>query len=310
MKYEKTSHRCPSPRALSNAFSQSAGDAIVRHLDDCESCRTQWSRWEALVDDARALAAAQLSARAFEDGRAALLVRAEAEAAVQHGGQEANRWPWAIGMVAAAILVFVLWAPQPDRWVERGDASNVERAWPEPPLAPIEAPAAVSDAPVPRVAVADQNPLRSPKLRTRPKPPGTPAPKAKPTQAVSSSSEVAFREGWAALRAGQHTAAASWFAQVREDSSLAEDAAYWRGIALVRAGRTSAAIALFAEFVDDRPDASRRAEVAVLLGKLLQNKKQYSRAAGYLTMGLLTDDEVTKERARRGLEELGASRVQ
>jgi thioredoxin-like negative regulator of GroEL len=61
------------------------------------------------------------------------------------------------------------------------------------------------------------------------------------------------------------------------------------------------------DFVERYPAASRRAEVAVLLGKLLQAQQRYAAAAGYLTMGLLAEDEATRDQARQALETLGTS---
>lgn len=259
--------------------------------------QTKDSRFQALVDQ---LPAVQMSTRAFEDGRASLLVRARAEAAVEPKALKKRRWSW---LVAAAALLLSVWSPRSayaplrdERQVAQDSGSVPAAQIGDPEATALKAITETAQEPV-RYRDAAPHEVRGPKQA---------APSTEPLR-VASSSEVAFREGWSALRRGNHELAVAWFSQVARSSPLAEDAQYWRGRALWDASEPQQAIAVFMDFVERYPAASRRAEVAVLLGKLLQAQQHYAAAGGYLTMGLLAEDEATREQARQALEALGTN---
>ena len=84
-----------------------------------------------------------------------------------------------------------------------------------------------------------------------------------------SPTEVAFDEGFAALRSGAPGAAADAFGRAAgAGGELAEDATFWRAVALHRAGRTDAALAAFVAFLDRYPRSARAGEAAVAAGWL------------------------------------------
>jgi TolA-binding protein len=259
--------------------------------------QTQESRLQTLIEQ---LPAAQMSMRAFEDGRASLLVRARAEAAVEPKALKKHRWFW---LAAAAALLLAFWSPR-SAYAPLRDERHVAQDSGSVPAAQISDPEATAPKAITETA---QDPVR----RREAAPGEVRGPKQAPPSAeplrVASSSEVAFREGWSALRRGNHELAVAWLSQVAPSSPLAEDAQYWRGRALWDAGEPQQAIAVFEDFVERYPAASRRAEVAVLLGKLLQSQQHYAEAGGYLAIGLLAEDEATREQARQALEALGTN---
>ena len=69
----------------------------------------------------------------------------------------------------------------------------------------------------------------------------------------------------------------------------------------MRANHTKEAASVFVEFVEKYPRADNRGEAAVLLGDLLTRLKQHEKAAGYHAIGLLSNDEPTRNEAKRGL---------
>ena len=84
--------------------------------------------------------------------------------------------------------------------------------------------------------------------------------------------EVAFAQGWSAMRSGEFDAAAEAFGRAasrRNENALSEDASFWRGVAFDRARRFASAREAFAEFLARYPDSDRAGEASVMLGWLL-----------------------------------------
>ena len=123
--------------------------------------------------------------------------------------------------------------------------------------------------------------------------------------ATPSDAELAFQEGWSALRAGNPARAAGSFARVGVGSSVSEDAAYWYAVATVRAGRRVEGSAAFEEFLERYPQSSRFGEAAVALGWLLYNRGERASAAARFASAENDQDERVRASALRGLEQVG-----
>lgn len=80
--------------------------------------------------------------------------------------------------------------------------------------------------------------------------------------------ELAFQRGWELLQQGQASAAATAFAQVGSQSSVAEDAAFWRGIALGRNRQLQASERALLDFVRRYPASARVAEAWLAIGMI------------------------------------------
>lgn len=84
--------------------------------------------------------------------------------------------------------------------------------------------------------------------------------------------EVAYDDGWAAMRAGRFSEAASAFmrAQVLAPTGpLAEDAGFWYAVALARSGKPTLATSAFRDFLETYPKARRAGEASAMLGWIL-----------------------------------------
>jgi hypothetical protein len=134
-----------------------------------------------------------------------------------------------------------------------------------------------------------------------------PPPRPSPT-----ATELAFRRGWDALRAGHAAAAASEFARARvagERDPLTEDAWFWEGVALSRARRPAAAARALRSFLAQFPASPRRAEVTALLGWQLLALGDLDGAEARFRV--LADDHPEELRAevQRGLAEIHRRRT-
>ncbi|MEO8703809.1 MAG: hypothetical protein ABI867_27410 [Kofleriaceae bacterium] len=95
------------------------------------------------------------------------------------------------------------------------------------------------------------------------------APTAPPDAAVvDDASALAFREGWTALRSGNHAAAITAFDRAvaldrGTDPVVAEDAAYWAAIASERSGDRAGAAKRFTDFVVRFPRSPHAAKAAL-----------------------------------------------
>lgn len=119
-----------------------------------------------------------------------------------------------------------------------------------------------------------------------------------------SEDELAFQEGWAALRNGDPLAASRLFAAVPRATSLGQDAAFWRGVALARAGRATEAVPALERFLAAFPASPHRDEALVTLGSLLRSMGQDAAAAEKLREAQGSPRSDVRERARRELMEL------
>ena len=116
-------------------------------------------------------------------------------------------------------------------------------------------------------ATPTPRPKKAPRRATTP----PPKPEAK-VRTADHPSEVAFREGWAALGAQDYPTAAEAFTVAAEPGSpVRQDAAYWRAVAWMRASQAAEAERAFRSYLETFPDADRADEAALLLGRLLRS---------------------------------------
>lgn len=135
--------------------------------------------------------------------------------------------------------------------------------------------------------------------------PGADVPSApKPERAPE---ELAYEDGWTAMRAGNFARAAAAFARVfliAPDGSLAEDAAFWRAVALARGGRAGEATNAFRDFVVAHPRAKRFGEASAMLGWLLVDARAYAEAEQRFRAALSDPTPMVQTSAREGLAAL------
>lgn len=117
--------------------------------------------------------------------------------------------------------------------------------------------------------------------------------------------EVAFDDGWAAMRANRFTQAARAFARVQVLSPtgpLAEDASYWYAVALARAGQPVPAQNAFRDHLDAFPTSRRAGEVSAMLGWLLVEAGEMREAMQRFRAASTDPDAEVRASARAGLE--------
>jgi TolA-binding protein len=129
---------------------------------------------------------------------------------------------------------------------------------------------------------------------------------------MRSPAEVAFDEGFAALRGSDFAAAASSFARAISadpDGALAEDSRYWRGVAFARAHDSEHAKAALTELLERHPLSVRRSEATVMLGWILFELGDLDGAAKRFDDA--KDDVLprARESARSGLEAVAKKRA-
>ena len=257
-------------------------------------------RWDALVEEAKALPHPTLTDKQLRDGRRALVVSAQARANSSDDKLRKRVWPWAFVAAAASVILWL------------GSTLTID----EPSTAPVVVAAPTLPEPVPTVettaatgvdnGTAKVDPVATARKTTLAAKATPPAKTTKNNQErkFTSDSEVAFQQGWAALRRGDSKLAARWLSRVSAESPIAPDAQYWQGVALSRSGQKHEAIAVLESFVDAYPNEIRRTRAAVLVGRLLAEEHQRQRASGYLALGLLANDATTKQEAQRLLNAL------
>lgn len=154
------------------------------------------------------------------------------------------------------------------------------------------APASDSTDAVPRVAppAPDSVPDGAPSARTEPTP-------------EDARFEVAFRRGWAALRAKDSASAARAFEEASAPGSpVAEEARYWHAIALLRDGRAAAAEEALRGLVERHPSSTRADEAALLIGRLRLDADDDEGARPWLQRAARSGRPAVRERANALLE--------
>jgi ferric-dicitrate binding protein FerR (iron transport regulator) len=126
-----------------------------------------------------------------------------------------------------------------------------------------------------------------------------------------SPSEIAFADGWEALRAQHFSDAAAAFERASANAGeqpLIEDAWFWRAVCEARIPRKTAAKLSLAGFIDRFPHSSRIGEVSAMLGWLLLQEGDLEGASRLFASAV--DDRVSEVRrsARTGLDAIGRKR--
>ncbi len=182
---------------------------------------------------------------------------------------------------------------------------------PSPAPSPVVTPAVVAVVPVvPRVdnTQAPVLPRRAPvpsgpERELVPEPSIVPPPAPAPTP--RSMVQQAFDDGWAAMRAGDFTTAATAFERataVTTDQRMLEDATYWRGVALARAGEVGVAGHVFAAFIVAYPASTRATEVSAMLGWILLERGDAAEARLRFEAALKSASPEVRESAAAGLQ--------
>jgi hypothetical protein len=120
--------------------------------------------------------------------------------------------------------------------------------------------------------------------------------------------EMAFAQGWSALRTGAFEVAAEAFGRAAsqpEKSALSEDASFWEAVALDRDQRWTDAQKAFTHFLTRYPESDRTGEAAVMLGWLLLRAGDVRAAEVRFESALGDPVERVRRSAQAGLEASG-----
>lgn len=172
--------------------------------------------------------------------------------------------------------------------------------------AAIRKPAPAASSPGPKAAAAAALPgARAASAEAPPPPPAKPA---------ISAAELAFMDGWAALRQGRYQGAADSFARAAEQGAgtpgtpLLEDARFWHAVAVARSGQRPLAIAALREFLHQHPTAARAGEASAILGWQLLRDGQLDAAQRCFEAAEKDSHAPIRETARAGLAAVAARR--
>ena len=179
------------------------------------------------------------------------------------------------------------------------------QSWHVPPVRT----AAVAPPPPPVVVIAPP-PLRTVHVeRPHAAPVEAPPPPVEPMAppVAKSSDEVAYEDGWAAMRAQDYGKAAAAFSRVlllAPDSTLVEDAAYWHAVALARGKRSAEAVSAFRDFLDEHAASPRAGEASAMLGWLLVDTHDYDEALRRFHAATGDRDPKVRASAQAGIDAL------
>jgi hypothetical protein len=145
------------------------------------------------------------------------------------------------------------------------------------------------------------NPIASRVARTTPKVRAHGEP-SKPQRVPE---ELAYDDGWAAMRSGRFTQAASAFARVQllaPTGPLAEDAGFWYAVALARSGQPTLAGNAFRDYLDAFPTSRRVGEASAMLGWILVDAGKAREAEQRFRVASTDLDPKIRASATAGLE--------
>jgi TolA-binding protein len=128
-----------------------------------------------------------------------------------------------------------------------------------------------------------------------------------PTRPQPTPSEIAFGQGFRALRMGNHGDAAAHFElAVREAPAapLAADARYWRAVALARAGDAGGARDALVDFLARHAGHARAGEASAMLGWMLLEAGDRRGASLRFRAALRDPDPGIRASAQKGLAAL------
>ena len=311
---------CPRFAEIGRAVSPEDVPALRQHLDECLYCQTQWAATKGLVEAIR-----QIPTKAPEMGRRQQMRNALVLAAGEpRRGRVSPRWAQAAvyvavafgaaGVLAAVGTIAIPWlqkqrqvAPASDRDHGRPHAKAPLQAQAKTETIPAAAREATSAE-----AQAAQTPVvekaaRRPATTRKPQALALALPAAPPPSSTNppSPAELAFSQGWQALRSDDYPGAAAAMRRASEAapaSALAADARYWEAIALARQGSDAKARLAMEEFLRRFPGSPRAGEVSAMLGWLLLDSHEWSAAERLFLAAESDRAPAVRESARKGLE--------
>jgi TolA-binding protein len=126
-----------------------------------------------------------------------------------------------------------------------------------------------------------------------------------------SAAEIAFADGWQALRSQRFSQAASAFARASAAAGgapLAEDAWFWKAVCEARVPRPAEARASLAAFIERFPRSPRVGEASAMLGWILLDGGRLDEAARQFTFAARDPSDEVRQSAQAGLEQVAARR--
>jgi TolA-binding protein len=300
--------------------------ALRQHLDECLYCQTQWAATKGLVEAIR-----QLPTKAPEMGRRQQMRNALVLAAGEpRRGRVSPRWAQAAvyvavvfgaaGVLAAVGTIAIPWLQKQTQAAPAGDRvrGRPHAKAPFEPQAKTETITAPASEAVSVEARAPQLPIlekaaRRPATTRKPQALALALPAAPPPSSTNppSPAELAFSEGWQALRSDDYPRAAAAMRRASEAapaSALAADARYWEAVALARQGLQAKARLALEEFLRRFPGSPRAGEVSAMLGWLLLDSHEWSAAERLFHAAESDRAPAVRESAKKGLEITGQPR--
>jgi hypothetical protein len=132
-----------------------------------------------------------------------------------------------------------------------------------------------------------------------------------PARALSAA-EIAFADGWQALRGQRFSDAASAFARASaaaEGAPLAEDAWFWKAVCEARIPRPAEARASLTAFIERFPRSPRVGEASAMLGWILLDDGRLDEAARRFASAARDPADEVRQSAQTGLEQVDARRA-
>ena len=290
---------------------------LRQHLDQCLYCQSQWAAMKRLIE-----VSLQIPTKAPEAGRRMQTRNALVLAAAESGRRRGSSW-WVRAMVYASVAlgaagvfaavgeVAIPWfhrqragVPASDRGHGKPQVSSQPTARTEPVLAPETG---VPVEPQLRIPVGGKSPGRqAASARPRGALASVSLPASAPRSAQEPSpAELAFSEGWQALRAVEYARAAAAMRRAWEaapTSALATDARYWEAVALARQGSVAQARAAMEEFLRRFPGSPRTGEVSAMLGWSYLESHEWAKAERLFRAAESDRTPAVRDSAEKGLE--------
>jgi TolA-binding protein len=308
---------CPRFAEIGRAVFPEDVPALRQHLDECLYCQTQWAATKGLIEAAR-----HLPTKAPEVGRRQQMRNALVLAASEPRHRRVSpRWAQAAvyvavvfgaaGVLAAVGTIAIPWlqrqgAPAGDRDQRRPHAKASFESQAKTETIPAPASEAVSvEARAPQLPIFEKAARRPATTRKPQAALALASPAAPPPSPTPSPAELAFSEGWQALRFLDYPRAAAAMRRASEaapTSALAADAQYWEAVALARQGSEAKARLAMEEFLRRFPGSPRAGEVSAMLGWLLVQSHELSAAERLFRDAASDRAPAVRESAKKGLE--------
>jgi TolA-binding protein len=132
-----------------------------------------------------------------------------------------------------------------------------------------------------------------------------------PAGSAPSAVEIAFADGWQALRAQRFAEGAAAFARASAAAGrapLAEDAWFWMAVCQARVPRPAQARSSLSAFIERFPRSPRVGEASGMLGWILLDEGELEGAARRFSVAARDPGDEVRRSARAGLEQVAARR--